>query len=131
MASIKKSSNLRIVLESYAAESLSKTTGSTKFFDMVGYWKLGSTLWPTIFLLFADYGPIQPTSVPSGGVISLSAETFMADLLAPALGDDEKDLLRSLAIASEMDRKVVRKGLFVICEEVETEYTVMPKDELK
>ncbi|KAJ7689370.1 hypothetical protein B0H14DRAFT_2420755, partial [Mycena olivaceomarginata] len=31
--------------------------------------------WPTIFLLFADYCPIQATSVPSEHVFSSSAET--------------------------------------------------------
>ncbi|KAJ6482790.1 ribonuclease H-like domain-containing protein [Mycena sanguinolenta] len=125
--------------------------------DMVGYWDV-CTQWPTIFLLFADYGPIQATSVPSERVFSSSAETdtkrrnrispilmealqmlkfsykksrlnFMADWQAPALGDDEEDWLRSLATASETDREVVRKGLFLTCEDVETEYPVMPEDQ--
>ncbi|KAJ6537028.1 hypothetical protein B0H19DRAFT_1079405 [Mycena capillaripes] len=110
------------------------------------------------FLLFADYAPIQATSVPSERVFSLSAETdtkrrnrispvlmealqmlkfsykksrlnFMADWQAPALGDDEEDWLCSLATASETDREVVRKGLFSTCEDVETEYPVMPEDQ--
>ncbi|KAJ7846571.1 hypothetical protein B0H14DRAFT_2584030 [Mycena olivaceomarginata] len=53
----------------------------------------------------------------------------MADWQAPALGDDEEDWLCSLATTSETDREVVHKGLF-ICKDVETEYPVMPKDEL-
>ncbi|KAJ7615174.1 hypothetical protein B0H17DRAFT_911676, partial [Mycena rosella] len=35
----------------------------------------GRTTWPKIFCLFADYAPIQATSVPSEQVFSSSAET--------------------------------------------------------
>jgi hypothetical protein len=51
---------------------------------------------------------------------------FMADWQAPALGDDEEDWLRSPTAASETDRGVVQKGLFITCENVEIEYPVMP-----
>jgi hypothetical protein len=35
----------------------------------------GRTTWPKIFRLFANYAPIQATSVPSEQVFSSSAET--------------------------------------------------------
>jgi hypothetical protein len=43
------------------------------FFGGVQYH--GRTTWPNIFRLFADYPPIQATSVPSERVFSSSAET--------------------------------------------------------
>jgi hypothetical protein len=86
----------------------------------------GLTTWPTIYRMFADYAPVQATSVPSERVFSSSAETdtkrrnrmgsylmealqmlkfiykksrlnFMADWQSAPSTDDDEDWLRQLA----------------------------------
>jgi hypothetical protein len=72
---------------------ITTTIPPRKTTEMIGYWMvgfinlkmlrhsltstqhLGKTTWPNIFRLFADYAPIQATSVPLEQVFSLSAET--------------------------------------------------------
>jgi hypothetical protein len=72
---------------------ITNTIPPRKTMDMIGYWMVGfinlkmlrysltstqhhgKTTWPNIFRLFANYAPIQATSVPSERVFSLSAET--------------------------------------------------------
>jgi hypothetical protein len=99
----------------------------------------GHTLWPTIYRLFLDFGPIQATSVPSEQVFSSSAETdtkrrnrinpmlmealqmlkftykksrlnFMANWQFAPIVAEEEDWLRTLASKSGgKDEEAIRK----------------------
>jgi hypothetical protein len=80
-------------LEDEVNHYITSTIPPKKATDMIGYWMVcfrnlemlrhsltstqhhGKMTWPNIFCLFADYAPIQATSVPSERVISSSAET--------------------------------------------------------
>jgi hypothetical protein len=133
---------------------------------MIGYWMVcfrnlemlrhsltstqhhGKMTWPNIFRLFADYAPIQATSVPSEGVFSSSAETdtkrhnrispalmeslqilkfnfkkaqlnFMADWQSVPVPDDEEDWLHILAGTVEEQGETIRQEIPDHCEFVD------------
>ncbi|KAJ6622370.1 hypothetical protein B0H10DRAFT_1788240, partial [Mycena sp. CBHHK59/15] len=137
-----------------------------KTMDMIGYWMVcfrnpemlrrsltstqhhGKTTWPKIFRLFANYAPIQATSVPSEQVFSSSAETdtkrrnrispplmeglqmlkfnfkkarlnFMADWQLALVPNDEEDWLRILAGTAEEQRETIRREISDSCEFVD------------
>ncbi|KAJ7888202.1 hypothetical protein B0H13DRAFT_1888517 [Mycena leptocephala] len=93
----------------------------------------GKAIWPRIiYRLFADYTPIQATSVPSERVFSSSAETDTKrrNHISPSapVAYDEEDWLRVLATAAEDQRDIVRREISDNCDFAETAYLEMPEE---
>jgi hypothetical protein len=118
----------------------------------------GKATWPKIFRLFADYAPIQATSVPSERVFSSSAETdtkrrnrtsallmealqmlkfnykklrlnFMSDWQTAPVADDDEDWLRTLADSHDQDRDVVWREIVDSCDAADgIVFTEMPEE---
>ncbi|KAJ7479195.1 hypothetical protein FB451DRAFT_1032269, partial [Mycena latifolia] len=110
-----------------------------------------------IFRLFANYAPIQATSIPSERIFSSSAETntkrrnrtnpvlmealqmlkfnfkkarlnFMADWQSAAVPDEEEDWLRILASTADEPRQgEIWREISDSCE-AEAQYTEMPEE---
>ncbi|KAJ6449125.1 ribonuclease H-like domain-containing protein [Mycena sanguinolenta] len=127
--------------------------------DMIGYWtNHGHTLWPTIYHLFLDFGPIQATSVLSEQVFLSSAETdtkrrncinpmlmealqmlkftykksrlnFMVDWQSAPIAAEEEDWLRNLASKSGgEEEEAIRKEVLYSFDFADTAFPEMPEE---
>jgi hypothetical protein len=115
--------------------------------------------WPRIFRLFADYAPIQATSVPLERVFSSSAETdtkcrnctnavlmealqmlkfnykkarlnFISEWQLPAVPDDKEDWLHILASAADEWVDAIWREIADSSELAATGYTEMPEEDV-